>query len=66
MNKIYFIIDLQGETVMFFSMSTEKSYYLSIETWEKYKEGFSSEDPVIRDITLDILKNKSYNRMLWR
>jgi hypothetical protein len=44
----------------------DSRFYVTNSDWEEYKEGFSSEDPVIRDITLDILKNKSYNRMLWR
>lgn len=57
MNKIYFIIDLQGEAVVFFSMSTEKSYYLSIETWEKYKESLTSDDQTIVNMCLEVIQN---------
>lgn len=57
MNNIYFIIDLQGEAVMFFSMSTEKSYYLSIETWEKYKESLTSDDQTIVNMCLEVIQN---------
>lgn len=33
-----------------------------MEVWEIYKEGFRSEDPVIRNMTIDILKTKQIYR----
>lgn len=37
-------------------LSGYKIIVVPIEVWEIYEEGFRSEDPVIRNMTIDILK----------
>lgn len=58
MNNVFFILDLQGEAVMFYHVySTKKSYYLPIETWEKYREPLTSDDQTIVNMCLEVIQN---------